>query len=360
MNKIKYIFFFISLSLVGQDSIKNNKILSIIISESSEYSLIESPSNECYFFQVTDAHQKSEVFEFPIGPIHDFHRKNTPSFFVTNDSLTFHFIDFGYSAQHDRKKIWNEYLVLMTKEQFIKFQKDFPEIKEKPHNSYMIRNLIRAESNSFSTPLKKQFERQSIYEFYKQNNHQQSEETLDYSFLKNGTENLLILNHEGILRILSLDDSMIAKYIDEPLFLRKHWDEKKDLVSKDLNGKDFKEKRKNFDVEGVWDLILKTPFPSGPIRSFTQSNKNYLIAINSDEVFKIDEDSKILKKVAQLPSGFSKEATLIIDKDADEVYIAPQMEANLNAEKRAEMGSWRENAVNVLKDFPLENIDDEK
>ncbi len=321
------VILFVNLFVLHLSAQNNIQVISKI--NGFEYKLIQSIDLNTYLLEEVDSvGGKEKLYVLPLGSAHDFHMKNLPNFFIDGDTIFYHSVDFELSYEELGKKNWSGSLRKVLKnvlpEHDEKKEKYIYDNVKLP-NDLKNRSKLWSAGKSVVSPLSRIL---LVSEIDKRNGLEKGD--VYYSFIKRDEYFLLFINYENRIVIFKLNQNW--SYVnDKPI---KHQD--------DFNSP--KEYMDYFFTAG-WILKQKTPFPPGPIRTFSQNEQQYIVAVNTDEVYLIKEDG--LEKVAQLPTGLAKDGTLIIDQDADEVFFAPQL-------KSAAYGQWREQAVNVLKDCPVE------
>ncbi len=134
------------------------------------------------------------------------------------------------------------------------------------------------------------------------------EETLKYNF---------VIDNNGNLILFRIFRNKLAVYKYHKSKKVEHWRDKWELLS-----------NQETEVESEFNLFIN------------KSNEIHLLTTDESTVYKYQDNGK-LQKVNQLPKSLAKEGTLIIDKDADAVYLAPPS----NDYKK---GAWRNTAINVL------------
>jgi len=325
MRKSNYLVFIV-LVLVLTIKVHSQKsdVQMIQSYNNKEYLLVKSKEKNTFFLKENDANNESEIlYVLPFGKPHILHDKNLLNIYIENDTVIFHPLDFTLSVQNPGMKNWKGGVYKIN----IKHLQIHDGSKKKYNENYQdYKESLSTflSGRALESPLLKrlnfdEFERWSF---------SRDIDSVYYTFARKENESIIVENRNSVISIFRVGEN---------------WDK---VMSHKTEGQ-FSEPKEYMDYffTAGWTLEQKIPFSPGPIRTFLQNGQQYIVAVNTDEVFLIKENS--LEKVAELPSGLAKDGTLIIDQDADEVFFAPQL-------KNAAYGQWREQAVNVLKDCPVE------
>ncbi len=319
---MKYIYIIIMVSLLGTYQIKSqivetDNLQMIFKKDLIEYQMIQKKSIDTYLLNIKQKENIEEQFVLPVGRIHKYHENNPFNIYVEKDSLIFMYIDWRQSSQEIGKRNWGGYLGKISIDKLKAYS-------EKNSENKQIIDVVR-EGKKIYSPITNQIGHMENSSYLHHREGKLETELLNYSFIEMEEKYYVLINYKGEIQVLSIGNN---------------WEELNAKPHKTLSdfGQDANAYMEYY-YQRDWQIDHKFPFQTGSIRAFALQNQIYIMALDTDELFCIKEGE--LQKVNQLPKSLAKEGTLIIDKDADAVYLAPPS----NDYKK---GAWQNTAINVL------------